>query len=107
VVIKEYLCGPLYASRDGCGYRKVCFDAEEKKTEFDALVIGDGEKCIVEPPFQKKKNLGRRRFLFVFQSVAAAVRVISINDMRIGVDGYSGMTHDALIITWNVLVCLY
>ena len=42
----------------------------------------------------------------VFQSVAA-VRVIGISDMRIVVDGYSGMIHDALIVTWNVLVCLY
>jgi hypothetical protein len=47
-VIKEYLCGPLYASRDGCSYRKACFDAEKVNTEFDALVMGDGEKCIVE-----------------------------------------------------------
>jgi hypothetical protein len=58
-IIKEHLCGPLYASRDGCGYRKACFDAEEKKTEFDALVIGDGEKCIVEYEDKISGNLCR------------------------------------------------
>jgi len=32
----------------GCGYRKACFDADKVNTEFDALVLGDREKCIVE-----------------------------------------------------------
>jgi len=47
-IIKQYLCGPTYADSNPCRRRKHCMEGALKNTEFDALVVADGQICVLE-----------------------------------------------------------
>jgi hypothetical protein len=68
-VIKEYFGGPLYSSCDGCGDWKFCFYAKEKITEFDALIVGDGQKTRFVYRVMTYKQRNGLTLLFVLPTI--------------------------------------
>jgi hypothetical protein len=47
-IIKKYLCGTTYGDSNPCRNRKYCLEGAFKNTEFDALIVADTERCILE-----------------------------------------------------------